>query len=73
LKIIRLTDRRYGLRNYAAVYPVVRVKALEWIDFEGLRTRIAESKQANLKRAPTPGIMAVIRVKTQNVTSWNML
>jgi iron-sulfur cluster protein len=43
---------RRALKNFAAAYPVARTKALEGIDFQGLRSRIAESKRAGLQRLP---------------------
>ena len=43
---------RRALKNFAAAYPVARAKALEGIDFEGLRSRISESKRSGLKRLP---------------------
>ena len=46
---INNTFLRRALKNFAAAYPVARAKALEGIDFEGLRTRIADSKQAGLR------------------------
>ncbi|MSM38525.1 MAG: hypothetical protein GJT30_02730 [Geobacter sp.] len=43
---------RKTLKNFAAAYPVARAKAFEGIDFEALRTRIAEGKEKGLKRLP---------------------
>ncbi len=43
---------RRALKNFAAAYPVARAKALEGIDFEGLRSRISESKRGVLRRLP---------------------
>ena len=43
---------RRALKNFAAAYPVARAKAFEGIDFETLRSRISEAKQAGLKELP---------------------
>ena len=46
------TFLRRALKNFAAAYPLARAKAFEGIDFEALRSRIAESKQTGLKQLP---------------------
>jgi iron-sulfur cluster protein len=51
-KKIHDTFLRKALKNFAAAYPVARAKAFEGIDFEGLRGRISDSKQAGLKELP---------------------
>ena len=40
------TFLRRALKNFAAAYPVARAKAFDGIDFEALRSRISDSKQA---------------------------
>jgi iron-sulfur cluster protein len=46
------TFLRRALKNFAAAYPVARAKAFEGIDFEALRSRIAESKRQGLQQLP---------------------
>lgn len=46
------TFLRRALKNFAAAYPVARAKAFEGTDFEELRSRIGENKQAGLQRMP---------------------
>ena len=46
------TFLRRALKNFAAAYPVARAKALEGIDFEGLRGRIATTRLAGLAQLP---------------------
>src|SRR5512138_2376446 len=43
---------RRALKNFAAAYPVARLKAFEGIDFEALRGRIADWKREGLARLP---------------------
>jgi iron-sulfur cluster protein len=49
---INNTFLRRALKNFAAAYPVARAKAFEGIDFEALRSRIAQSKKAGLRELP---------------------
>ncbi|MCM2358863.1 MAG: LUD domain-containing protein [Geobacteraceae bacterium] len=60
-KKINDTFLRRALKNFAAAYPVARAKAFEGIDFEALRGRISDFKQAGLKGLPE----LVSRFKTQ--------
>jgi iron-sulfur cluster protein len=46
------TFLRRALKNFAAAYPVARAKAFDGVDFETLRSRISDSKQAGLKELP---------------------
>ncbi|HYS42480.1 MAG TPA: LUD domain-containing protein, partial [Geobacteraceae bacterium] len=51
-KKINDTFLRRALKNFAAAYPVARAKAFDGIDFEALRGRISDAKQAGLKELP---------------------
>ncbi len=46
------TFLRRALKNFAAAYPVARAKAFEGVDFEALRSRIAQNKQIALQQMP---------------------
>jgi iron-sulfur cluster protein len=60
-KKINDTFLRRALKNFAAAYPVARAKAFDGIDFEALRGRISDAKQAGLKQLPE----LVARFKTR--------
>jgi iron-sulfur cluster protein len=51
-KKIDNTFLRKALRNFAVAYPAARAKAFEGIDFEGLRSRISDSRRSSLKELP---------------------
>ena len=51
-KKINDTFLRRALKNFAAAYPVARAKAFDGIDFEAVRGRISDAKQAGLKELP---------------------
>ncbi|HEY5973190.1 MAG TPA: LUD domain-containing protein [Geobacteraceae bacterium] len=49
---INNTFLRRALKNFATAYPLARTKSFEGMDFEALRSRIAENKRLGLKSLP---------------------